>query len=1213
MVLANRFAWLLTEKGFHVDEILTLTFTKKAAAQMYRRIHSLLGEIAEEDTGIKGERAREALNDFIHARIQTLDSYSASLVKQAASRYGVSPDFTIDEERCRTLALEEALPFLISHRYHPAVERLYSQKGPEAIATEVFAAAIFNYSHFDEEPGFMRDMEKQFDIICIEWENQCLGIKKELKKLAGLISDDESLYPDLVPPLNKLSSGKIKFPKTAEIRAYFDALLNIPPESCINEAESHPMQDSLAEALEFISELSSFDLRKGKKYDNPVKKILKQFKETVFGEFSSLVVFCMQAGFMLSIMFLLSNLQQRYLNKKRAEGIMTFTDAARLARTILLEQEDIRQSEKASFKAIMIDEFQDNNELQKDLLFLLAEKPELMNKGVPGAQDLCRGKLFFVGDEKQSVYRFRGADVSVFRKLKDEFSSSGELQSGDLPLTINYRSAPQLIGAFNAVFGGSDFDPLGKAPLSQNPSVFAPTAKSGTAAVLPLYEASYTPLQAGSDGEGKLTVCILDKNDEEESDAAETDLLTPRLQAVENEARFVAERIQQLLKEKNESGEPKYRPDDIAILFRARSPQHLFEKHLRQLNIPYAGEDLNGFFFGGLVNDIMSVLRLAAYPLDTAAYAEMLRSPFVGLTLPALASCLAFFNKAETPEPFTNEPVPHLSGPDQLKYRQGQELYSLIRGKACRESVSSLVSELWYSQGYRYETEWNPQTSVYRELYDYLFHLAAKADADNLGLAAFTDSIQALRDSGERLSDVEIPLERPSVVHLLTVHKSKGLEFPVVFLCCCDKHSRRSGGSNDVYDTGGAGIGFNPPLPPRCSAIPKIRNNFFWERSRIEEQRKRTAELRRLLYVGMTRAEKELYITGCLGVEADNSGTMDDFSLLLKSQIEKKMEAANNHIPGDLILDNDTFFGLCLPALSAFIPPEGLKAQPSFFSLETIPAYTEDHVNEWENQETGLSNDQKGLNVFFKNAEPFYKNAQKIETPIVRNNRLTPTSLHCKDENPDDSVPAKGSVFSKEFSGRDACDVFEKVNALLARYADQDEGNAEKFNSGSFGTIAHACADSLLRGEEPAIPTPLAGFLNPKEAAALLEAGKELAVRFLGSPLGKLAQSAKLRQSEFPFRSLIHDLNGNEVFINGTIDLLFEDENTVHVVDFKTDSREIPSDHSFQLACYYRAAYSLFAAPVKKPCRVWLYYLRTGHAVEMTERIKRFDLERRVM
>jgi ATP-dependent helicase/nuclease subunit A len=1207
MVLASRYAWLVTEKDYRIDEILTLTFTKKAAAQMYRRIYAMLGEIASENFAVTAKRTRQsrlaeqALDNFIHARIQTLDSYCAALVKQAAPRYGISPDFVIDEDRCRDLALEESLPFLIAHRHHPAIERLYPQKGPEEIARSIFAAAIFDYGHIGETAGFTDDLRSQFDIIRAEWEKQCGNIGNLLRELAELVSRDEALLPDLVPLINQYISGAVVFPGAAEIRGFFDFLSG--QSDPIAEAESHPLQASIAGVLEFLAALNALDLRRGRRSGNTAKEIIKQFRDSIFGEFSSLAVFCMQAGLIVSIMSLLSELRQRYLNKKRAEGVLTFSDVARLARTILLEQEDIRQSEKESFRAIMIDEFQDNNALQKDLLFLLAEKTEQMGRAVPSAGDLLPGKLFFVGDEKQSIYRFRGADVSVFRKLKEELGSAA------LPLTTNYRSAPLLIGAFNAIFGGV-FDPEGHNALPEKPAVFAPAA--GTP--LPLYEAAYTPLRPGREGGGTLTLCVLDKKDEDEADGEETPD-TARLSAVENEARFVAERIQRLLEEKNDAGGVKYHPDDIAILFRARSPQHLFEKHLRMLNIPYASEDLNGFFFGGPVNDIMSVLRLAAYPLDAAAYAEMLRSPFAGLSMRGLTTCLAIFNRDEAAEPFTDDPIPHLRKKDQIKYQWGQQIYSLIRDKARRESVSSLVSELWYSQGYRYETEWNPQTAVYRELYDYLFYLAAKADADNQGLAAFTDSIQALRDSGKPLTGIDIPLEHPSAVRLLTVHKSKGLEFPVVFLCCCDRHSQRSGGG-DVYDTGGSGIAFNPPLPRRCPATPGIRRNFFWERSLAEEKRKKTAELRRLLYVGMTRAENELYLTGCLNIgnnDADGSpravgspraagGRQDDFPLRLQEYVNEKREkaAGKNAIAGDAILDDDTFFGLCLPALCEHIAPS------SFFSIEKIPAYTETHVEAWEHQSAALSNDQNGLNAFFEKTEALYRNVEVIRTPQLRGNRVTPTSLEA------DLTTAVGAlaaywnfITSADYSGADSGDVFQKVDALLARFGEQDEENGEKFNSGGFGTIAHACVEALLNGEEAVIPPALAGFLNPAEAGAFLEAGTELAARFLCSPLGKTAQAAVLRKSEFPFRSLVKDSGGNDIFISGTIDLLFEDTAAFHVVDFKTDIREQPWDHLPQMACYYRAASALFAAPVKKDCRLWLYYLRTGHAVEMSEQANR--------
>jgi ATP-dependent helicase/nuclease subunit A len=1192
MVLASRFAWLLTEKGYKVNEILTLTFTNKAAAQMYRRIHSLLTEIAENETGLAASRARQALDDFIHARIQTLDSYSASLVRLCAPRYGISPDYAIDQGRCYEIALEESLPFLIACRGHPAVEKLYQDYSPKDIARRIFTKVLFNYCHIDKERDFFSDVKKQFDIICAEWETQRNELTFALKEIEDGILEDPDMFPAIVPIMEKVKKKKIVIPERADLRNFFDQLLDTPVESFIDKAESHPLQQIIPEVLYSIAAVCAVSLVGGKrKGGNPIKDKVKEIR-ACFSGFSSMALFCLQAGFVLSLASLFTKLQRRYLDKKRGEGVLSFKDVADLAITILLEQEDIRRNEKESFKAIMIDEFQDNNGLQKDLLFLLAEKPDLMNKSVPPPEDLCADKLFFVGDEKQSVYLFRGADVSVFRKLKDE------LKSCDLPLKINYRSSPRLIGAFNAVFGGCNFDPKGKTTLNVMPSVFAPSSPD-----LPLYEAVYTPLQSGKEIPGKMSVFILDRN--EESAAGEDGALLP---ADENEARFTAEKIQSLLNEKTETGGQKYKPEDIAILFRAHTPQYHFEKHLRQLGIPYSCEDVGNFFYGGLVNDIMSVLRLSAYPLDSASYAEMLRSPFAGLSMPGLGICLSLYKEADKPEPFTDEPLQYLDEEDQNKYRQGQRIYASIYSKAAGGSISDLVSELWYKEGYRFETAWNPQVSVYRELYDYLFHLAVIADSENQGLAAFTDSMRDLKVSGERLSEINIPLERPGAVHLMTIHKSKGLEFPVVFLCCCGKRSvSNSRGGAHLSDE--AGVVFIPPLPDSCASISGIKNNFFWTRSVAEEKRKRTAELRRLLYVGMTRAEKELYITGNLKVK--NSEKTDNFSLNIKNFIEDKYGNNDNPIPCDSILDNDTFFGLLLPAIVPHITAEGPAEDHNFFSLDPIPVYTEDYVSKWEAKSPGLPNNQEGLSAFIEKTSPFYQNAKVILTPVIRGNHLTPVSLRTTEDSEPDGFPSSAVSSNREFSGEKADDIFNKVDSALSRFRENDDDYGGKFNSGSFGTIAHICVESLLKGEEPIIPYDIAGFLTPQEAECFLSAGNELAVRFLRSPLGKIAQKASFCKNEFPFRSLIKNGSGNEVFISGTVDLLFENSAAVHVVDFKTDGMELPQEHAAQMACYYRAANDLFAIPANKECRVWLYYLRTGHAMEMTQKAKMFDLEQR--
>ncbi|MDR1987105.1 MAG: UvrD-helicase domain-containing protein [Treponema sp.] len=1186
-VLASRFAYLVVEKAYQVTEILTLTFTKKAATEMYQRIYATLSQLADEGSGILQERAQRAKKDFFHAPIYTLDAYSASLVRQGAARYGIPPDFTVDQSRCRELVLEEALPFVITHRRHPALEALYYQKQPLGIAQDLFAEPVLAYTHIDEPSDFMEMVQDQIRIIGDEWEKRTQEITGILQQLEGFLAETpraDRFRLALGSVLAPFTRGDLRFPGAEDIRGYFDFLQALPDRERIPGAKAHPVQAQVAACFEFLYDFHTINLSPGKRGD-PAKELVKGLREQAL-EFSSLGVFCMQGGLILSFMALLQEFQNRVLAKKRSEGVLTFSDVARLARRILLDHPDIRDSEKAAFKAIMIDEFQDNNELQKDILFLLAEQPERKARSIPPASDLCPGKLFFVGDEKQSIYRFRGADVSVFQRLRNE------LEGVSLSLRKNYRSDPGLIGGFNALFGGSGFDPQGEQAPGNFASVFAPDTQQ-----LPAYEAAYRPVCAGkavlgtSPGHPRIGIAILPKTKAEDEEAEGSAVSDEFLDLHENEACFVAEQIQELLKQ--------YRPDDIVLLFRAHTHQKCYENQLRLRNIPYTSGGMGGFFTDGPVHDLMAVLRLVAYPRDTEAYGVMLRSPWASLSLGGLLECLA-----AKEEPFADALVPLLSAEDQIQFLQGQGLYRRIREKAARMSCAELLSELWYTEGYRYETEWHPRTTVYRVLYDYLFNLAVKADAGGLSLAGFTDRLRALQDGEERLDDqdMDIPLERSGAVQLMTIHKSKGLEFPVVFICCCGNQGRRARNAEGVYWSEEGGISFNPPLPQEWAGMDKgaeqkVKRNFFYERASQEERRKRTAELRRLLYVAMTRAEQAVYLVGSLSLGDAETG--EAFSIQVRNAIKEKIETQTKKeipsIAGDPIIDDDTLFGLLLPAALDHLPdaasgePDPIKGGPRFFDLTAIPRYRKSQVFSDTSQTRKppeYAQDSPGLTRFLTSLRPYYEKAQLMITPQVLPQHRSATASS-------GSGAAQGSYhLSPAYTGEGGADLFEPVDALLDRFvagtADTGYEGKDRFTPADFGTLAHACTEALLNGKEARIPLPLAGYLAPAEAQTLLSAGKALAARFIASPLGVIAGTAGFRKSEYRFRSL----TAEGIFIDGTIDLLFETPEAVYVVDFKTDRQENPREHLLQMTWYYHAARALR----KKPCEIYLYYLRSGHS-----------------
>jgi ATP-dependent helicase/nuclease subunit A len=1030
-------------------------------------------------------------------------------------------------------------------------------------------------------------VQKQIRCICTEWETRTRELITALYGIEALLAEEpavDTFRVALNSLLTPFTRGDMRFPEVQDIRGYFDYLLALDDHERIPGAQGHPVRAQVVGWLKFLYAFHTLNLRAGKRTD-PAKDLVKAIRDQVLA-FSSLGVFCMQGGLILSYMSLLQAFQRLVLTKKRREGVLTFTDVARLARRILTDHPDIRNHEKASFKAIMIDEFQDNNELQKELLFLLAERLERKERSIPQAADLCPGKLFFVGDEKQSIYRFRGADVSVFQRLQQE------LPGVSLSLRTNYRSVPCLIGGFNALFGGSRFDHEGVQDLGVFASVFIPSNQGK----LPGYEAAYTPVCTGQKTnatrlEPRITIAILPKTRTEDEEATPTDedgsVQEPSapdefLDMHENEACFVAEQIQDLLK--------RYQPDDIVLLFRAHTHQKSYEKQLRLRNIPYSSGGMGGFFTDGPVNDLMAVLRLAAYPGDTEAYGVMLHSPWVALSLGGVIECLA-----AQEAPFADALLPRLSADDQAQFLQGQGLYQRIRTKATRMTCAELLSELWYTEGYRYETEWHPKTEMYRVLYDYLFNLAVQADAQGLSLAGFTDRIRALQDGEERLDDqdLDIPLERSGAVRLMTIHKSKGLEFPVVFICGCGNKGRSASNSEGVYGSQEWGISFNPPLPEEWAgdigAEKTVKRNFFYEQAAYEEQQKRTAELRRLLYVAMTRAEQAVYVVGSLSLEPPEAGA--DFSLHVRNAIQAKREKQDAQrqknvpqlpIAGDRIIDDDTLFGLLLPPVL-----DQIAESPRFFCLNAIPRYTRNQVFSAPHIAPGYANDPPGLARFLNTLGPYYEKVHVLSTPQVLPSHRTATTYAGS------GAPGKALTsyhLSPAYTGPGGTDLFDPVDALLDSFATADtaEEGKNRFIPADFGTLAHICTEAQLKGTEAQIPLSLAGYLTPSEADTLLAAGNALAARFIASPLGTMAGTAVFRKSEYRFRSL----SAEGIFIDGTIDLLFETPEAVYVVDFKTDRFENPREHLPQMTWYYHAARTLR----KKPCRIYLYYLRTGHA-----------------
>jgi ATP-dependent helicase/nuclease subunit A len=1178
-VLAARYAWLIMEKGYKVDEILTLTFTNKAVSEMYSRIYHLLA--AEKDD----PNAQKAVEDFHKANISTLDSFCARIARTASRYYGIRTDFVIDDKGVRELAIEAALPFVLEHRNNPALQLLMANKKIKTVSDELFANAVLKHSPISSPPDFNSFKNIQGKEILEQWtaktrraDTLLTGIRDELeqipfdskyvmyKKLLELFSGPAPSAPDVLPLMKQ--------------NGFFTGAA---PEQ-YNTGAAEKVKNEIVRYLDFLARLVSIPIT----HTALLEGIIIQMQELkgddgLYAQLESVANFVWQCGIVASVFPLVDKFQKQFNKKKRETGLLSFNDVAHLAVDALVKYPEIRQVYKNSIHKIMIDEFQDNNGLQRDLIFLLAEKPERQDKSVPAATELRGDKLFFVGDEKQSIYRFRGADVSVFRSLSREFACL--FPSGSLSLNHNYRSKPRLIDAFNQIFGGLLPEP-GMEMAVADTNAFAQSffLAGGEDAVfwasspeLPDYEASYSRIYASPKPPDDqhypvMNFCLLD--------AGRIDKNDPQmLTKYDIEAAYTAIQIKKMVEtdrykvlDRSDEGE-YYRPcsyRDFAVLQRSYTHQHSLEQQFKNFQIPYNADRPAGLFNEAPINDICSLLRLLVYPNDRLSYAALLRSPFLRLSDLTVSACI--LHQADMPfDEALDEAIP---AEEREYYREARGWYNDLREKTKTQPLTEILTSLWYYEGYRYETVWAPASQAYEELFDLFFELAHDADQRQKSLAEFLDYLDDLINQEEKPDDIDIPAEGKAGVRIMSIHKSKGLEFPVVFVFGAGSRGASDRNTDSIYFHNTWGITLNLPQAEELTGNGK---NFFYALEQEEESMKRIAELRRLLYVALTRAESAVFITGTFPEQTAEEKKEKDLSGVEYNSRLIRERLANLHLKKQDKRAIYSFLDLLLPVVNA-AGADGYTP----YDISAIPAYTREELRRLaggrHKSDTSLS-----MTGAAENAGMFYKNAEVLSMPEIQAGVLNASELD------------SGNMDSGNIDKTDA--PYQKDDAIAE--ALKEAG----LTAADFGTIVHRYLEKLINCRTPGIPSN-----SLDENDTVHKYAEKMARGFFESELGRLIARSASRKTEFPVVTLVK-LKEKEFTVRGQIDILFEHEGYIHIVDFKTDINETPGRHINQMAVYKRAVEDIF----KQPVRCSLFYLRSRREADITGLLSPVSVEESVL
>ena len=518
---------------------------------------------------------------------------------------------------------------------------------------------------------------------------------------------------------------------------------------------------------------------------------------------------------------------RRYDVAKRARSALDFEDLELLARDLLAGDEALREQYSSRYEHVMVDEFQDVNPLQSELIGLIA-----------------RDNLFRVGDENQSIYGFRHADVNVFREHRQAAAEREEA----LSVTVNFRSRGELIDAVAMTFErlwDEDYEPLREAPGAREPAVSAPVVDLLVADLHKGRWDAALPPEDGALGAGMAGV-------------------TP-WRALE--ARMLARRIDELTRE----GPYEYR--DVVVLLRATTSMSVYERALVERGIPTHVVGGRGYWSQQQVSDLRHWLAALANPLDELALYSVLASPLAGVSLDSV-TLLALHARKSGRDPMwaLREAIGNaedglamaLPSDDLARARTFLERFDSERAEAPRVALETLIDRAVTRTGYDRHLLALPAGERRMANVRKLMRMAREYEADEgRDLRGFIDAIAERDVLQEREGEAPLEAETLDAVRLMTIHRAKGLEFPVVAVGDLGKVGREDDGRLRISADGTTGM--------RLAGIGGgAVNSRQLDRIKAEQKTESEEEERRVFYVAMTRAERHLILSGATDLEKLN-------------------------------------------------------------------------------------------------------------------------------------------------------------------------------------------------------------------------------------------------------------------------------------------------------------------------------------------------------
>lgn len=1173
-VLVERIKELVLDKKHPVDidHLLVVTFTNAAAAQMKERVAKALEKALQENPSDVRLQQQAALVQ--NAQITTIDSFCLYVLRNHFHEIGLEPNFRIGDEGELKLLREDVMTGLFEQCYeekHPGFLHLISCYGTSRSDAPVRDMIFKLYSYAQSYPWPKQWLREALSCYEIKTEQELeqapfieMTVEYGKQMVKGYLEQAEH-YHELCQDVD----GPYMYEEACEQDVErMEELLSCSTYQDFYEELGKCKFATLGRAKDYIGSPEKQEQVKTerKKLKDGIGKLKSDCFALTFQEILEQLTLVQPSAEALA------EVTERFIDafteRKQDKNLVDFSDLEHFALEILVEEETGKPTETAkefqnAYEEIMIDEYQDSNYVQETIL-------RAISREVVG-----QNNLFMVGDVKQSIYRFRLARPELFMEKFDTYETT-DAPCQRIDLHKNFRSRDTVLAFTNDIFYQIMKRNLGGVDYTDEAALY----------------------------------CGADYPAGEKEDAFDSEILLTTTQELEEgtkqqiskqelEAKLIADRIRKMVGKEEvvdeETGEfRKVRYGDIVILLRSLSEwADLFAEVLNANGIPAHTVSRTGYFSTLEIRTVLNYLRILDNPRQDIPLAAVLKSPMAGLSDEQLArlrllaedkpyhQCVKMFLEAE--EELT-EKESTADEDMRAKLKRFSETYKKLRRQTMDIPMHELLQKVLKETGYaRYASA----LPVGRQRLANLHMLSEKAIAyektSYRGLYHFIRYIDELQKYDVDFGEAELVGENEDAVNIMSIHKSKGLEFPVCFVSGMGKSFNKQDSRSKMILHPNLGVGLDIIEEDRRIKVPAFFKKVIARQTELES----LGEELRVLYVAFTRAKEKLIITGCIKDEEMLQQIREIYCGSNRKALNFKERA-----------EAKTFLEWILPAAAA----SGSWDKVSY-------------VTPWsmlEDEATHQITEHVSLRQRVQQAEEVSDTLYEKIKEQLSYQYPHPDAIHLVTKY---SVSELKHRAMRELAAKEEEDVTPKfLEEVSTPYVPAFmEGKAEVNQGALRGTAMHRLMECYDFTKMPDCSDEFAENIK-KQLTGLVQMGKvsedmQKLIRipsvelFLKSQLAPRMKAAAMRDDLFrekPFVMGNHEMEEEMVLIQGIIDVFWVEEDGIVLLDYKTDrvdsATRLRDMYKEQLDLYAEALERIFRLPVKEK---YLYSFRLNQAIEV--------------